>query len=327
MLDIYFEPEYGKLCELVDGGECAEFVLENEFGAVRNMFIKRPAPYLIDGVQYFDIVTPYGYGGPVISRVSDKEKLLKAYEEQFAAYCEENHIICEFVRYHPIFGNASDFESVYETEFSRHTVGTNLKDYEDPVQAEFSKTARREVRKAESAGVSCVINLHPDNLDMFRKLYEETMDRNHAGAMYYFPDDYYHMLTTTLKASVLEIQALLDGEVVASEIYFIAGNIMHAHLLGSNQKLLDIGGGVFIEAAAAKWGREHGYAYIHHGGGRTAAADDPLYKYKKKFGKNTEFDFCIGKKIWNCAIYDRMVALRNADGEIANPGFFPEYRG
>lgn len=327
MLDIYFNPEYGKLCELVDNGSCETFVLETEFGTVSNMFIKRPAPYLIDGVQYFDAVTPYGYGGPVICSATDKEKLLQCYAEAFAAYCRENHIICEFVRFHPIYRNYADFESVYQTIYSRHTVGTNLKDFTDPVQSEFSKTARREVRKAEAAGVTCTMNLHPDNLDIFRKLYEETMDRNQADAMYYFPDEYYRMLTTTLRESVLEIQAQLDGETVASEIYFITDGLMHAHLLGSNQKLLEIGGGVFIEATAVKWGREHGYNYIHHGGGRSSAEDDPLYKYKKKFGKNTEFDFYIGKKIWDPEIYRQMVELRKADGEIENPGFFPEYRG
>lgn len=327
MLDIYFESEYGKLCELVDNGDCCEFVLESRFGTVKNMFIKRPAPYLVDGVQYFDAVTPYGYGGPVICQTTDKEKLLEEYQDEFSRYCAQNNIICEFVRYHPVFRNYEDFGSIYQTEYSRHTVGTNLKDFDDPVQAEFSKTARREVRKAENAGVTCSVHLHPENLDVFRRLYEETMDRNHAGAMYYFPDAYYQMLTTTLRSSVLEIQAHFDGEIVASEIYFITGGIMHAHLLGSGQKLLEIGGGAIIEATAARWGREHGCRYIHHGGGRSSAADDPLYMYKKKFGKNTEFDFYIGKKIWNQEIYDRMLMLHKAEGEIENPGFFPEYRG
>lgn len=327
MLDTYFEPEYGRLCQLVDGGDCDIFTLETANGKLQNMFIKRPVPYLLEGVQYYDIVTPYGYGGPIIHSASNKEALLREYAEAFEKYCAEQHIICEFVRYHPIFRNYADFESVYETVFSRHTVGTNLRDYADPVQEEFSKSARKEVRKAEAAGVTCTVHPNPDSLDVFRKLYEETMDRNNAGAMYYFPDEYYEILTTSLKDSVLEVRAHFEGEIIASEIYFITGNIMHAHLLGSNQKLLEVSGGALIEATAARWGRENGYEYIHHGGGRSAAEDDPLFKYKKKFGKNTEFDFYMGKRIWNQAVYDRMVALREAEGEIENPGYFPKYRG
>lgn len=326
-MDIYFAPDYGKLCELVDNGQCCEYVLETESGMIRNMFIKRPAPYLVNGVQYYDIVTPYGYGGPVICQANDKETLLEAYRESFSKYCAENNIVCEFIRYHPILCNYADFGSVYQTEYSRHTVGTNLKDYEDPVQSEFSKSARREVRKAESVGVACSVHPHPEDLSVFRVLYEETMDRNGAGAMYYFPDQYYEFLTTSLRDYVLEVRAQYDGEVVASEIYFVAGNIMHAHLLGSSHKLMEIGGGAILEATAARWGRENGYQFIHHGGGRTSAVDDPLYMYKKKFGKNTEFDFYIGKKIWNQAVYDQLVAQRCAEGEITNPGFFPQYRG
>lgn len=326
MLDIYFHPAYGKMCELIDGGECCRYVLDTGSGRIVNQFIKRTVPFLVDGVQYYDIVTPYGYGGPVILESSDKEKLIDAYREQFAAYCAENRIICEFVRYHPILKNYEVFSAVYENTYSRHTVGTNLQDFEDPVQSEFSKSARREVRKCESAGVTCVIHPHPDNLDTFKALYEETMDRNHADKMYYFPDAYYQMLTTDLRDSVLEMQAYLQDEIVASEIYFITAGIMHAHLLGSSSALLELGGGAILEAAAARWGKENGYRYIHHGGGRSSAEDDPLYLYKKKFGKHTEFDFYTGKKIWDQAIFDKAVAIRKQEGEITNPDFFPVYR-
>ena len=69
-------------------------------------------------------------------------------------------------------------------------------------------------------------------------------------------------MTTELRESVLEIQAILDNEIVASEIYFVSGGIMHAHLLGSRSKLLTAGGGAIIEATAARWGKANGFDYI-----------------------------------------------------------------
>lgn len=327
MQDIYFDPVYGKMCELVDDGLCCRFVLHTDSGRIVNQFIKRPVPFLINGKQYYDIVTPYGYGGPIVTEEYDKAKLLEEYRERFAAYCSENDIICEFVRYHPILKNYEDFTSIYENVFSRHTVGTNLADYEDPVQSEFSKSARREVKKGEKAGVICKVFPHPDDLSVFRALYEETMDRNHANAMYYFPDKYYEILTGMLRDSVLEIRAYLDEKIIASEIYFITNRLMHAHLLGSNQIMLEIGGGAILEATAARWGKANGYRYIHHGGGRSSEPDDPLYLYKKKFGKNTEFDFYIGKKVWDPEIYNKAVSMRLSLGEIKNPAYFPIYRG
>ena len=258
----------------------------------------------------YDIVTPYGYGGPIITECNDKEKLLAQFEKNFTEYCTENNIVSEFIRFHPIFENALDFKGIYDVVYSRHTVGTNLKDYDDPVQAEFSKSLRREIRKAEKNGVTVRTILKPKDLSAFKKLYEETMDRNEADAYYYFPDSYYEYIIKNLGKSVLEIQLIYENEIIASEMYFIEGDLMHAHLLGSSQKMLDLDAGVLLEATAARWGHEHGYRYIHHGGGRTSAEDDSLYTYKKKYGKNTEFDFYVGKKIWDREKYDELVAKR-----------------
>lgn len=326
MIDIYFTEEYGKLCEFVEPGKVEIFTLKTTNGTIRNMFIKKKVPWQVRGVDYYDIVTPYGYGGPIIIDTIDKKGLLYEYQKAFSDYCRLNNIVCEFIRYHPLLKNWEHFGDVYENQYSRHTIGTNLKDFDDPVQSEFSKSARKEVRRAIEAGVSCAVIHHPNNLIKFRALYEETMRRNHANAMYYFPDDYYRLLTTSLKPFLLEIQANYEGETIASEIYFSCGDYLHAHLLGSSQKLFDLYAGSLIEATAARWGKEHGYSYIHHGGGRTSAEDDPLFLYKKKFGKNTQFDFFTGRKIWNPDVYDYLLELRKEKGVIQNLDFFPQYR-
>ena len=80
--------------------------------------------------------------------------------------------------------------------------------------------------------------------------------------------------------------------------------------------------GSLIEATAAQYGKERSYYYIHHGGGRSSDPEDGLLKYKKKFGKNTEFDFYIGKKIWNENIYQKLIQIK----KNKNSEFFPAYR-
>ena len=327
MFDIYFKKEYGKICEYVDDGICEIFECKTENGLIKNMFIKRPVLWLVDGVQYYDIVTPYGYGGPIIYEEINKEELLKDYEKKFQEYCLENNIVCEFIRWHPIYNNQKEFNKIYENIYSRHTIGTNIKDYDDPVQSEFSKSARREMKNSIKLGVTCSVHPNPEDLSIFRKLYEETMDRNNAEKMYYFPDEYYKLITTTLKPYIMEVRAHYNNEIIASELYFTAGKVIHAHLLGSNQTFLELGGGVLLEATAAKWGKEKGYLYIHHGGGRTSAEDDSLYLYKKKFGKNTEFDFYIGKKIWNEKLYNKIIKTRESElGKKIEGDYFPLYR-
>lgn len=322
--DIYYNIYYGKLYEKTEHGKIETFEVNSEYGKIEHIFIKRE---IETQKNYYDIVTPYGYGGPIITECQDKEKLLAQFKESFTEYCSENNIVSEFIRFHPIFENALDFKGIYDVVYSRHTVGTNLMDYEDPVQAEFSKSLRREIRKAEKNGVTVRTILAPTDLSAFKKLYEETMDRNKADAYYYFPNSYYKYIIEFLRKSVLEIQLIYENEIIASEIYFIEGDLMHAHLLGSSQIMLDLNAGALLEATAARWGHNHGYRYIHHGGGRTSAVDDPLYTYKKKYGKNTEFDFYVGKKIWNKEMYDELVEKREEQlNHKIESDYFPKYR-
>lgn len=326
MLDVYYLPEYGKLCETMEEGECKTFDFKSKAGHIMNMFIKRPVPWDVDGEQFFDIVTPYGYGGPIILDCIDKDTLMYEYATEFQKYCEEERIVSEFIRFHPVFENYRDVDDSFGVTYSRHTVGTNLLDFDDPVQKEFAKSLRRDNRRATEMGVTVTLHPEPEDLAVFRKLYEETMDRNHADGMYYFSDEYYHILETDLRPFILEIQLHYQSEIIASEIYFTAGDILHAHLLGSNTKMLELKAGGLIEAAAAIWGKEHGYRYIHHGGGRSSDSEDTLFKYKKKFGKNTEFDFYIGRRIWNEEVYEALVQKRLEQGPIKDKDFFPIYR-
>lgn len=324
--DIYYNEYYGKLYEDTENGKLEKFEVVSEYGKIEHIFIKRKIE-IGDDNNWYDIVTPYGYGGPIITECKNKEKLLDQFTENFTEYCANNNIVSEFIRFHPIFENALDFQNIYDVTYSRHTVGTNLKDYDDPVQAEFSKSLRKEIRKAEKNGVTVKTILGPQDLSVFKKLYEETMDRNGAEDYYYFPDSYYEYILKYLNKFVLEIQLIYEDEIIASEMYFIEGDLMHAHLLGSNQKMLDLNAGALLEATAARWGHEHGYRYIHHGGGRTSAEDDSLYTYKKKYGKNTEFDFYVGKKIWNKEKYDELVSLREKElNHKIDSEYFPKYR-
>ena len=153
------------------------------------------------------------------------------------------------------------------------------------------------------------------------------MDRNDADSYYYFDESYFIGMIKSLREYILEIQLIYENNIIASELYFTEGDLLHAHLLGSSDTMLKLNAGALLEAAAAKWGKEHGYRFIHHGGGRTNSSDDSLFVYKKKFGKNTQFDFYIGQKIWNKEVYDFLVKKHTSDlGKIIDENYFPKYR-
>ncbi len=326
MQDIYFKEKYGKLYEDIEKGTLEIFDFELEQGHVRNMFIKREIPVKIDGQSYYDLITPYGYGGPIIESCQDqgkKEQLIMAYYEAFKAYCRENRIVSEFIRFHPIFENHNDFSKIYDVKFNRKTVGTKLNTKDGPFMYDFKKECRRQIRKAIRNGATFEIIEKPDNLEQFKRLYYQTMERNKALAYYYFDDSYFDAIIRDFKDEFILVNAFLDGKTVASKLCFISDQFIHCHLSGNLSEYFEYSPGYILEYATALWGSENNYTYIHHGGGRSNDPDDKLLQFKKNFGRHTEFDFFRGQKIWNPLIYK---ALCDLEGVCEEKDFFPSYR-
>jgi len=202
--DIYFDPRLGEIYARLEGGRFREFNYETAAGHIRHQFIMRPielADTLSDSSDlsaaaletYSDLTTPYGYGGPLIMEFEPgrKQELLAGFAQAFADYCREQCIVSEFVRFHILAGNAADFSSIYETEHYNNTVGINLADYDDPFQAEFSKSARKSLRRCLRDGLTYEIEEYPDTLTDFAEIYYQTMDRNEADDSYYFGAEYF----------------------------------------------------------------------------------------------------------------------------------------
>ncbi|UJF26099.1 hypothetical protein [Planococcus sp. 107-1] len=148
--DIYFEKPYARLYEAIEKGISEVFEFQHPLGSIRHLYIRCELDTRLGGQTYYEIKTPYGYGGPLISDCLERDKpfLVKEFQAAFQKYCNEQRIVREFVRFHPVFSNAEDFADCYDVSFKRKTTGTNLALSEDPVQAEFSKSCRRNIKKA-----------------------------------------------------------------------------------------------------------------------------------------------------------------------------------
>lgn len=321
--DIYFEPDYAELYE-TEENRAVEYRFECEYGFITNLFLKRQIDIkLPDEVQYFDLVTPYGYGGPVIHWTNDKEKLIQAYMDDFGRYTEKEHIIAEFVRFHPILGNGVDFKEVYKSIFDRKTVGTNLT-YDDVVAKEFSKHKRKDIRKAlKNPEIRYEVTENPSTLQDFLKIYYSTMDRDKADDYYYFKPDYFQTMLEKFREHITAGRVFLGDQLIAMGVYFRYGKYLHAHLSGTLSEYLDYSPANILKYALAVYGHENGYEVIHYGGGTSRSPENGVYKFKKEFGKNTEFDFYIAKKVWNEEIYKQICSTVGAD---VNSDFFPAYR-
>lgn len=323
--DIYFELEYGKLYEKMENGKAELFHFKNELGEIKNLFIKREIPIKIDDKIYYDLITPYGYGGPTIYNCEEKnkKKLTNDFAEAFEQYCFNNKIVSEFIRFYPLDNTALYFSDIYKLELDRKTLGTNLKEFENPFQEEFSKSCRKNIRKALKRGLTYEIEVAPDDISSFKEIYYSTMDRNGATNFYYFDDKYFQSIVANFKKNIITVSVRYEGKIIAQGLYFIYNGIIHIHLSGTLSEYLHLSPAYVLRYAVTIWGKENGYSMIHHGGGRTSSEEDGLFSFKKSFAKNTEFEFWIGKSIWNKTIYNKLVELSDVDSENT---FFPLYR-
>lgn len=329
--DIYFTREYGELCAMAEEGDAVEFIYEDGAGRVSYLFLKRPI--YANGVFTgdYDIVSPYGYGGPVIRFLKaqeQKEVLVAGYEKAFEAYCTENHIVSEFVRFHPLVNNAPDFQKVMNVQYNRHTVGTNVADFEDPVTSECSKSCRKHIRQCLNKGVSFQVVRGVRDLSRFKKIYYATMDRNQAADYYYFDDAYFEKCVEYFGDDLVTVEASYDDPekgktLIAMNLCFVSGDYLHIHLSGTLQEYLYLSPAYILRYGLILWAKENGIRYIHHGGGRSSSEEDPLYLFKKQFGVHTSFDFYIGKRICNRKRYEELCEML---GKPIETDYFPAYR-
>lgn len=320
--DIYFEENYAKLYEKIENGKAERIAVSNEHGCIVSNVIKRKIPIEADR-EYYDLVTPYGYGGPIITSLTgDKDKLIESFEQEMQKYVLENNIVSEFVRFHPIMKNHSDFGDIYKAEAIRKTLVTDLRE-DDYFTSQFGKSARKNIKQALNKGITYKVTRNPVSIGEFKNIYYSTMDRNDATEFYYFDDNYFDNILEYFKDNVLLVEAIYENKVIAAGFYFVYNEIIHIHLSGTLSEFLFLSPAYILRYAVAKWGAENGYNLIHHGGGRTDSEEDSLYVFKKNFAKKYHIDFYVGKKIWNEDAYNM---LCNKTGKDKNSSFFPAYR-
>jgi len=325
--DIYFTPEYGRLYEKHEGGILDSFSFQNDNGEVYFQFIKRPLTDYTGFSDYWDIITPYGYSGPIIlsDDREDTERLIRGFGNAFREYCRENKIVSSFVRFHTVLNNALQFRSVFdEIQAIRKTVAIDLT--KDVFFEEFGTKTRNEYRRAVKNNIVIEYDDQLEKIDDFIRLYESVMDKRNASQYYYFPKEYYNDLKK-LKDSVELANAVCNGKIVASALFLKYNGFIHYHLSATTEEGNRLNAMEFILMSRAMRAKEEGFQWMHLGGGVSNAPDDSLLRFKKKFSKTEPFDFNIGKSIYDNRAYGDLCRIaESTKNQKLEEGFFPAYR-
>jgi len=166
-----------------------------------------------------------------------------------------------------------------------------------------------------------------DLLDQFTEIYNATMDKDHAEEYYYFKRPFYESIDRDLQDNYEMFYAMYEGRPIAMSIMIFANGRLNYHLSGSDIAYRNLAPSNLLLYKAALWGYEQGCKTFHLGGG-VGSGEDNLYKFKAAFNKNSDYQFSIGKEIFDQEKYDELVAERASrdDGFDRESRFFPLYR-
>lgn len=286
--DIFFTPEYAQLFENTGfGGKLEKF----RYGMTDYNFYVRSIP----NTEYCDIVSPYGYSGPL----NPSPEYVRIFHE----WCVENNIVSEFARLHPFIENHKGLEP--ECVFQNGEVA--YIDLTQPFQ--FDKGCKSAIKKAQNTGVT-VANVHDPTT--FNYLYGQTMKRNLAEDDYFFGGKFFpHLIYMT--GAWMFLADYQDAPVSAIIILF-HGDYAHYFLAGSDERYLKLGANNLLLSEAIQWAKEQGCKIFNLGGGK----DDSHMSFKRSFSHRTK-PFYTYRKIHNKAVYDEL-------SKGIQPYFFPAYR-
>ena len=321
--DVYWLSGYVKAFRIHGDGEPLLFFFENDKTRAVNAVMKRDIAHdihftgKIPEKTYYDLATPYGYGGWLIEgEVS--EELFAEYE----VWCLKNSIISEFVRFHPLIKNHEACKNDYEVFQLGEVVFMDLTS-PTVIWENMVRECRNRIRKAIKNGITIHNGRTPDIYKVFRNIYNRTMDAVDAEKYYYFGESFYQSVLEDLSDNAQVFFAVKDNVVIAASIILTANGKINYHFSGRLQEYSSLAPMNLLLYKVALWGYGNGYKTFHLGGG-VGSKKDSLFQFKRKFYKKDLNSFFIGKKIFDEDIYKKMMNLRN---EIENVGFFPEYRG
>ena len=319
--DVYWLSGYVKAFRIHGDGEPLLFHYDD--GATRgiNVVMKRDiakdsrfAGRFPEG-QWFDFATPYGYGGWLVEG-GNPSALFDAYRD----WVERNGIVSEFVRFHPLAKNHEACREFYEVIQLGEVVHMDLSS-PATIWDNCSSKNRNVIRKAMKNGVRIYNGRFPEIFGTFKKIYDATMDKDHAEAYYYFGDGFYKSLLEDLPWNSQVFFAEKDGQVISAAIMIGANGRLNYHLSGSLREFGHLAPGNLLLLSAALWGCANGFKTLYLGGGG-GSGEDSLFKFKRAFFKGELNRFHIGKRIHAPAKYDELLALRGA----IESNYFPQYR-
>lgn len=323
--DVFYLNEYAYAFQLEDrlnGEPILLYYRNNADKAIsvvfkRDIALEKDLKGKIEYDKYYDLISPYGYGG-FKGKISDYKGLNRAYNE----YCFRKNYVCEFVRFELLDEYREHYDGCTETRM--HNIVRDLSLSMGQIWMDFRAKVRKNVNRANSYKLRIVIDNTGKYLKDFLHIYYSTMERANAKKEYYFSEGFYETINL-MSDNVMYFYVLYKEKVISAELIIYGTENAYSYLGGTDSDFFELRPNDFLKYEIIKWCKEKGLKYFVLGGGY--GMDDGIFQYKKNLAPNGIVDFYIGHKIFDESVYDMLVKLKEEKNpECRRSNYFPVYR-
>ncbi|PKP62105.1 GNAT family N-acetyltransferase [Candidatus Atribacteria bacterium HGW-Atribacteria-1] len=307
--NILYFPEYIMLWELNGDGIAKSFFYKSDYGIVLYPFLVRK----INDLKFFqktkiteifyDIASPYGYGGPLVKpyNKSDKNLLLEGFIKEFSLFCKKNNIVSEFIRFHPLIENHTNFINRLEIEKMNSVIYVDLSVTEEELWGNYKRNNRKNIKKALRNDIEIVVDEKYEFFDEFLEIYYETMKKNNAKEYYFFPKSFFEFIRISLNKNSVLFISKKNKKIISVELALYDKDIIYSFLGGTLSEYFPLRPNNLLRHKLILWAKEKNIKYYLIGGGYHPG--DGIFNYKHSFSKNGIKDFFVGRKIHNIEKY------------------------
>lgn len=266
--------------------------------------------------EYFDIISPYGYGGFLLDG-DDYIDVFKTFEE----YCKLNNIISSTTRLN-LLGSKEQFN--YWPKFSPfNNVVRSLDLHSDQLIKDFNYNFRKNLKSSLNKNLRLVIDTDKNSYMDFIKIYNATMDRTKAQKNYYFSSEFFETLNQ-MTDNVVYFNVYFEDKLISSELILYGSKYCYSFLGGTDRNYFNLHPNHFLKYQVMLWAKSIGLSFYILGGG---LGEDGIYSYKKDMAPNGIVPFYISSKIMDKEKYNFLLHLASQiRSHEAKVNFFPEYR-
>lgn len=324
-MNIFFTKEWAGMFAEKEGGIVDTFELVDGGKIISYTFIKREINKLPFAKnfekKYYDIISPYGYGGIYISKAVAREPdFIRRFKDEFNNYCIENNVVAEFIRFHPLQKNYMFFRDFYSLRHVNDNVYVDLRQADGDILKNIAKRHRYCIRKARAKGININFNDDFKSIDDFIKLYKATNDGNKAIVFYYFGKDFFNKLRGFFGNKVRLVTASLDNKIISTALFIFDEKEVYYFLSGTNKLGYDVLAGHLLLNEAIFKAKQEGKKLFNLGGG--LKKNDSVFLFKSGFS-NTTAPYYVGTAIRMPDIYKKLLDMSGADPLV---DYFPKYR-